>query len=238
MTYISSYDFSVVRGREAEPAGRCRIVSLSLGTCPSPMVMAVVEGSRAGIGGQIAAAKAVEALREHSIESHEPLPLEAPEILRGLFRRANAEVFRYAESFAGDRRVSANMLALAYDGSRATIAQCSPCESYVWRGGTLERFHPIDEDGESGERLLARQLGAQSSIVVDLATIALVPGDLVIATTAPPADALLEHVRELVPRLGHGPELSRAICAWLADIQRPDSAERFQSDVVCLLYVQ
>ncbi len=169
---------------------------------PHVLVVSALEGIRGSITSQIAVQlsntaleqTAIEVCEQATTESHEH-PL-ATEIVRRSLKRANEEVYRYAHKMQAGGKIAARGFLAAYDGARVTAACVGPFESFLLRGGTLSSLFDIRQSPNEKAGVLERFIGANSQLLVDLATVKVAKGDLFILTTFSPSEALREMVAE------------------------------------------
>lgn len=165
-------------------------IFLSLGLKPSPVLAGVFEGVTVGLGSQIAVTMARDGVITEgpaAAASFAGTETEALEIVRSVFREANTRVYEYGHRMAAGGQVSAKGIVAVFDGERMSIGQAGECQSFLWRGGKLMPFF-----AESGTKerpsggVLERFVGANAKILVDLATVKVRDGDVLVVTTLAP----------------------------------------------------
>ena len=121
--------------------------------------------------------RAVEKLRAH-----------AADIVRGAFRFANEEVYRYAHEMGAGSKLAAQGIVSVFDGRSICIGRVGNHESFLWRRGSiLQVFEPEKRSTESAGHL-ERFIGANAQILVDLATISVEDGDVLVVSSFNPSE--------------------------------------------------
>lgn len=180
-------------------------VSQEVGTSvPHVLVVSALEGIRGSITSQIAVQlsntelenTAIEVCEQAVVESHQ-YPL-ATEIVRRSLKRANEEVYRYAHKMQAGGKIAARGFLAAYDGARLTAACVGPFEGFLLREGKLSSLFDIKYSPNEKAGVLERFIGANSQLLVDLASVKVKKGDLFLLTTFSPAESLRQTVAEVL----------------------------------------
>lgn len=167
----------------------CKRAWLTLGLESAPVLLALVEGVGGGITGQIAAQLAIDAIVDRALEVVEESPAGEEEtlvsrVIREAFKKANQEVYRYAHKMQAGGRVAADGFVAAFDGTHFSVARVGPFEGFVSRSGEVVELYERKSSSASAGTL-DRFIGANAQILVDVATLNLRDGDMVILTTFP-----------------------------------------------------
>ncbi len=192
--------------------------ALSMGLTPATFMLAVVEGERGSITGQIAAQMAIAAIGEKAQEicaapgAQGRVP--APDVVRDVFREANRQVYQYAHRMQAGGQVGATGFVCAFDGECFAAAKVGVYEHYLWRNRELIRLHRQSSDAEtqSAAGTLQRFIGANSQILVDFASVTLRDGDCLLVTTLGVGEEFEHVIRDVLSRTMDTEEISRQLC--------------------------
>lgn len=197
-----------------------RFVSFSPGLRGRAVCTSIIESPAVGIASQIAVRLASEAVIEEAIRTEAELNdpvfgVQAPDLVRAAFREANQRVFEYAKKMSGSEGLIASGLIGIYDGERFSLGQVGRYESFLYRNKCAYRLCEAPGFAERKEpQDAAWFIGGNAKVLVDLASVPLEPGDLVVLSTFPPHDTLLA-LAEMVFAAGH--TLSESCEAFAAE---------------------
>ena len=164
-------------------------VALSLGLAPSPLLFACFQGGRSGIGAQIAVRMGIDKVVETALSSSSSDKSQlALDIVRSVFSDVNREVYQYGHRMAAGGQISACGLIAVYDGAKISIGRVGNFACYLLRGETLSRFYESDPRTESGG-VLDRFIGANSKVLVDLASVSVEEDDVIVLSTFEHSDS-------------------------------------------------
>lgn len=204
-TQLVAPDLNQISGMPEPSSTVCGAALLSLGVKPgAPLLLALMQGGRAGIGSQIALRMSLETAvrgpldQATSAAGNTEGGAQAIELVRTAFREANRTVYEYAHRMAQGGNVSATGLVGAYDGSKFGVGVVGDHLSLIIRQGRALSF--LDQArNDSSERVgaLERFIGANAKILVELAATDLKLGDLVILSNLPFRAWLLELSQEV-----------------------------------------
>lgn len=174
-----------LRGAAAGRRGRL----LTTGFDPSsPLLFASAVAAGGGITGKIAEKMAIDHAIEEAIAiSSEPpggtVDQRAQEIVRSCFRRANRAVYDYAHQMGAGGSMGSSLVIAAIEARIGaeplfSVGRVGPFEGYLFRDG---RCLPLfGERWGAGEGTLTRFVGANAKILVDIASLELREGDLLV----------------------------------------------------------
>lgn len=168
---------------------------LSLDLQKAPLLVSVVEGSRGSITSQIAVQLSAKAILNRALDFYAAyatgeVRLEGPlatAVVREAFKQANHEVYTYAHRMGASGRVAATGFVAVYDGSRISVARVGRALSYILRDGELVSLYR-DEAVDALEQtpgVLERFIGANAQILVDLASVEVRKGDVILLANVP-----------------------------------------------------
>ncbi len=180
-----SWDCAFARGEPGEGKSLASAQTLvSLGLDRSPVLAAAVEAGDDGFASQIAVKMSAEAIVEAGFtaagESH-----DASSIVAASFKSANDKVYEYSHRMAAGGSFAAKAVLAAIDRSRICVGQLGGCTAFLLRDGTLLDFfqnNSIQADAPR-DTLLARFIGANVKIAVDLASMDAQAGDRIAVCT-------------------------------------------------------
>ena len=229
-----------------EPLPAVATVQASLGTAVGvPVLCGVLEGVHASLGSHIAVKMARDALVEEALAAAERPPEAggiALEVVRSVFREVNAKVYDYGHRMAAGGQVSAKALIASCDGQRVSIGQAGEYESFLRRGEKLMPFFDRSGAAEVKQQrggVLERFIGANSKILVDLASVAVREGDLIIVTSLAPdtgAQQVIEKALRQTSSAGEAAlEIVRQSCGRASDQDVMGNPERFKT-VTCFIW--
>ncbi|MCB0323524.1 MAG: hypothetical protein KDD69_08120 [Bdellovibrionales bacterium] len=199
---------------------------LSLGTEKSPLLAAAVEGVKGSITSQIAVQMSIRAIVEAATAHVETLPQVrraegalATDIIRSAFKEANRQVYEYAHKMRAGGRIAATGFVSVYDGRRFSVARVGGFESYIWRQGAFSPlYEPQQATAQTTPGILQRFIGANSQILVDLASVVVQEGDVLVVTSLPPSEALTRTASEILGSCAGPQDAARRIAQrgfWL-----------------------
>jgi len=188
---MKPYQFSCALSEET--AFSFDFVSFSLDTQPSPLVVGCFEGGKAGIGSQIAVRMSREACVRVALECQSQ---EGLDIVRNVLSEANQQVYQYGHRMAAGGQIAARGVVGVFDGDKMYLGQVGSFGHYLWRNNALHPFYEPAKDEQEG--VLTRFIGANAKVLVDLASVNLKNGDLVISTTLAAGAELEATIKELL----------------------------------------
>lgn len=216
----------------------------SLGTRPSPVFFSALEGVSTNIRSQIAVKMALDAMISEAPARFEagerPDQSLALEIVRDVFREANSKVYEYSHRMGSGGQISAKGIVAVFDGNRVSIGQAGDYESYLWRGGKIVPFYERKDNVTLARGgVLERFIGANTKILVDLATVAVRKGDIIVITTTSPTDALKNYLLEVFKKSGGVSNTCHEVARRCAKLLAAghDDAYSFKHGVVFLLVI-
>ena len=199
----ASYQFALVR--QDLPDGvfaLCMDRFLSLGVENAAFYGIVMNGLRNSITAQIAVKMALDAALERALETtsaESDLPL-ASNVVRESFKEANSRVYQYGHRMGAGGSMGATGMIASYADSRFTMGRVGDYEGYLIRGGGfLPLFERAEKDiPKAGVR--SRYIGANAQVLVDLASLEVLSGDLVAFTNLPLTNETSEVFREALDK--------------------------------------
>ncbi len=222
-----------------------RTAALSVNRERSPLAVVMMEsqqaqGGKGMIAKQIAVQMSLAAALERAHLAHDEflrgqvdgVPC-ASHIVKEAFRAANHQVYEYAHRMSAGGQLAATGCIGCYDGERCTVARVGEFGNFLWRSGQLIELceksssavargsAPAYGTGRHAGGVLQRFIGANSQILVDLASVKVREGDLLIISSFPWEHDLMEdasHVlREITSIVKAGQEIVRlAARAWVS----------------------
>lgn len=152
-----------------------------------PPLLAIADGVGGAPAGERAAALVIEALRRE-VPAH---PADPERALAAALAHANVAVRAALPGAA------ATVVAALLAGERLSVAHAGDSRAYLWRGGSLTaltRDHAVSAVGEPRRRAVLRAVGARPRLVVDVATLRLRAGDIVLLCSDGLTDPLEDEV--------------------------------------------
>ncbi|MCB0345884.1 MAG: hypothetical protein KDD66_12265 [Bdellovibrionales bacterium] len=183
-----SWECAFARG---EPAGQkalaCTSAIVSIGLLESPLLAAAIEAGDDGFASQIAVKMSTEAILTAGFDAFRdsessPEPIE---LIKAGFKTANDKVYEYSHRMAAGGTFAAKAIVAAIDHERVTLGQLGGCEGFLLRDGTLLSFYQSStiEPGAPRDALLARFIGANVKIAVDMSSMDAEIGDRIAICT-------------------------------------------------------
>ncbi|MFN8389635.1 MAG: PP2C family serine/threonine-protein phosphatase [Bdellovibrionota bacterium] len=185
------YHFALFRNEEPSAKGSAALCSTTcrlLGAEGSPLFCSVFEGLRGSITSQIAVkmssdaaiARATEIASTHTTEDG-----AATEVVRESFKSANSEVYQYGHRMGAGGKMGATGLIAGVAGAKLAVGRVGAYEGFLCRDRSIVPiFEPhAAAKPEHAPGMLARFIGANAQILVDLAAVKLKDNDLIVLTT-------------------------------------------------------
>jgi hypothetical protein len=163
-----------------------------MGLNRSSLFFTFIEGTKTGVTSQIAAKMCLDAVVEAVLGSFEPQELfsrkakprrfKGGELVKAGFREANRVVYDYGAKMLSGAKISATGVSAAFDGTHFAIGRTGDYDCFLWRDERLLRFYEIRQD-HSAQHLLERLLGSNKKVRVDLASVGVNEGDIIVLCT-------------------------------------------------------
>jgi hypothetical protein len=152
------------------------------------MVLIAASGIvRDGLGSQVAVKLALEHFTQGAIEflaqnATAVLPPDqlALEVIENSFRRANTAVYSFGHKLAAGGRMAAALQGLVIANRCIAAGRVGPGSAYLLRGQEIFPFFAISDEERQVPIQPERCVGAQSLVSVELASVELEPGDLIV----------------------------------------------------------
>lgn len=187
--------------------------TFSLRSPRHPLIISFFEGIGPGITSKIAVRLAAEAVTERLAVADVEIssgPVACSALVQAALRQANDRVYEYGHRMAASGQVAALGYLAACDGDTVSIGRIGPFESWIWRQGRLTRFHekiPKERDMP----VLQRAIGLHSRILVDLSSVNVREGDMILMTPAFDEALIGVEVSDLCARFISMPDLANAL---------------------------
>lgn len=203
---LTRLDCDIFRGREVV-ADASAYVAFNPVLRPSQLIFAGSTAVVQGLGSQVAYRLAIDYFLKGVEDYYQGLGAAGSEVvdtgdeesavrvLEEAFRVANASVYGFGHKLAAGGRMAASLLAFMIEGRKFAAARVGQGSIYLFRGNQLFPFFSsegvdravVGDVDEFSEVLSQRQayLGSHSIIDVEVASVALNPGDVVVAFSRP-----------------------------------------------------
>ena len=172
-------------------------------------------GAAGGISSQIAVKMAIDEMASSLLESAEISPAT---LIPDAFKRANARIYQYGQSMMAAAQISATGIAAALDSETCTVARVGNYDCFLWREGMLHRFFEQknwrQERAETG--VAERLIGTKPQILVDIASVEISEGDVLVLTSFPAANDVFADVAALFARGEYGEAAAEQIVSVAA----------------------
>jgi hypothetical protein len=227
--------------QDQRPAAR--YVSFSIGIDPGPVVFSFIEGGRSSITGQMSAKLATDSIVERILDgaAGHVRTLQSAQIIQGAFREANRQLYSYGAKMLGSGKLSASGITACFDGERFSVGRTGGYECYLFRGGRLVRFYESDSDDRNkfNPNAMDRLLGQNKQVLVDIASVKVEEGDVMVVTSFPYFPDLQTFIAEAIVRERRVPALARQIASegvrYLLS-QRAPGQWTLERNVVCAIF--
>lgn len=147
------------------------------------LVVAGSSAGREGIGGKVASKLALEQFAAGALayfqdpkkQLHDKEP--SIEALERAFKEANSSVYDFGHKLAAGGRLAASLFGLIVDSRLAAAGRAGEGGAYLARTGELFPFFEIARTLQPQDGVAERGIGVHSLVTVELASVALQPGD-------------------------------------------------------------
>lgn len=167
-------------------------VALNPSAKPGSLVFAGAEAAREGISAQVACKLALEHFIAAVLDESEcpPPPLVDEDkgslVLEAAFKNANTSVYSFGHRLAAGGRMAASVLGLIINETVCAAGRAGLGTAYLFRNGELYPFFERQSRPE-GQAASERLIGAHSIVAVELASVPIEAGDLLVAFSQTPA---------------------------------------------------
>ena len=202
-------NFFVAEGRPGatevvDHRGFCSYSALGLNIAPAPVLFSFIEGPRDALTSRIAVKLAMDAITTAAVELQcseaQGRAARSKELIEAGFREANRAVYQYGAKMLSGGKVTATGIAFAFDGRQISVGRTGVYEAFLWRNGRLIRFYEncAGQRTVEARELLGRMIGAGKQILVDIASVKLEVGDIVVVTTQGFSETLFSLISHLL----------------------------------------
>lgn len=167
-------------------------VALNPSVKPGSLVFAGAEAARQGISAQVACKLALEHFVSAVLDEAEKLAPQATGeedkstlVLEAAFKNANTSVYSFGHRLAAGGRMAAAVLGLVINETVCAVGRAGPGTAYLFRAGELYPFFERRNLAE-GQAAEERLIGAHSIVAVELASVPIQAGDLLVALARTP----------------------------------------------------
>lgn len=175
--------------------------SFSLLRRPAPLFFAFIEGTKLSVTSQIAVKMSLDAMCSSAMDA--PAEARSSHLIQSGFRSANKSVYGYGAKMLSAARIAATGFCGCFDGERFCLGRAGDYEGYLVRSGRVNRVYQpgsADEKALAAGQALGRIIGANKQIAVDLASVKVEQGDLLVVTSIPDAPWITAVLQQRLPR--------------------------------------
>lgn len=185
---ITRIDSDIYRGNQAN-IEQSSYVAINPNRTPGGFVFGGAKAARDSLGGQVACRLSLDSFSDSVLEffylQSSKNPDEFPlQVLENAFRAANTSVYQFGHSMAAGGRMASSLIGMViYKGSVAVGRVGSP-EAYLVREGECFPFF----EQSTGQNITPTKnnfIGCNSLVQVELSSIAVLPGDVLLAFSSP-----------------------------------------------------
>lgn len=219
------------------------VALLSLGLSQGPVLALAVEAGNSGFASQIAVKISRDAIVDAAFEacvSEELNLLPADDLLTTAFKAANDSVYEYSHRMAAGGSFAAKAVAAIFDERQLSVAHLGASDSFLLRDGTLLSFfdRPAAQAAVPSEGLLARFIGANAKIAVDLSSLEVQAGDRIAICSRRLAQDKLETLARELGSAADAQEAAEAVRETCFGTPGAAGPEAFVCPLVFILFVR